>query len=85
MSLARWRLRGELLELRGDDLRFAPEELSEFLELQDVAVDDAELERLHELTEGWPAGAQLAAIALQRGVGRDDFLAAFAEHGSGGR
>ena len=36
LSLARWRLRGELLELRGDDLRFAPEELSEFLELQDV-------------------------------------------------
>ena len=78
LSLARWRLRGELLEFRGDDLRFAPQELSEFLELQDVAIDDADLERLHELTEGWPAGAQLAAIALQRGDGRGDFLAAFA-------
>jgi ATP/maltotriose-dependent transcriptional regulator MalT len=78
LSLARWRLRGELLELRGDDLRFAPQELSEFLALQDVAVDDAELQRLYELTEGWPAGAQLAAIALQRGIGREDFLAAFA-------
>ena len=37
-----------------------------------------ELRRLHELTEGWPAGAQLAAIALQRGVGPEDFLNAFA-------
>jgi ATP/maltotriose-dependent transcriptional regulator MalT len=78
LSLARWRLRGGLLELRGNDLRFAPHELSEFLKLQDVVVDLAELERLYELTEGWPAGAQLAAIALQRGGGREDFLAAFA-------
>ena len=78
LSLARWRLRGELLELRVDDLQFSPHELSEFLELQDVAIDDVDVERLHELTEGWPAGAQLAAIALQRGVGRGDFLAAFA-------
>lgn len=78
LSLARWRLRGELLELRGGDLRFDPKEMLEFLTLQDVAVGLAELERLYELTEGWPAGAQLAAIALQRGGGRDDFLAAFA-------
>ena len=77
LSLARWRLRGELLEMRVDDLRFSAPELSEFLELQDVAVDEADVERLHQLTEGWPAGVQLAAIALQRGAGRD-FLAAFA-------
>jgi LuxR family maltose regulon positive regulatory protein len=79
VSLARWRLRGELLELRGDDLRFDPEELCRFLDLVDVDVDAADLERLHELTEGWPAGVQLAAIALQRGIGRADFLAAFAD------
>ena len=78
LSLARLRLRGELLELRGDDLRFAPDEMSDFFALHDVALDRDELDRLHELTEGWPAGAQLAAIALQRGVGRDDFLDAFA-------
>ena len=41
-------------------------------------LDGDELVRLHDLTEGWPAGAQLAAIALQGGVGRDDFLDAFA-------
>ena len=79
LSLARWRLRGGLLEVRGDDLRFSREELAQFLDLQDVAVDDADLDHLHALTEGWPAGVQLAAIALQRGVGRDDFLAAFAK------
>ena len=79
LSLSRWRLRGELLELRGDDLRFDPEELSRFLELVGVDVGAAELERLHELTEGWPAGVQLAAIALQRGIGHADFFAAFAD------
>jgi ATP/maltotriose-dependent transcriptional regulator MalT len=78
LSLARLRLRGELLELRGDDLRFVPDELADFLALHDVAVDGDDLYRLHELTEGWPAGAQLAAIALQRGIRRDDFLEAFA-------
>jgi ATP/maltotriose-dependent transcriptional regulator MalT len=46
LSLARWRVRGELLELRGDDLRFVAEELSEFFALQGVAVDVADLERL---------------------------------------
>ena len=31
LSVTKWRLRGELLELGGDDLRFVPGELSEFL------------------------------------------------------
>ena len=78
LSLARLRLRGDLLELRGDDLSFAPSEMSAFFALHDVCLTGDELRRLHELTEGWPAGAQLAAIALQRGVGPEDFLNAFA-------
>jgi LuxR family maltose regulon positive regulatory protein len=78
LSLGRLRLRGELLELRGDELAFDAAELADFFELQDVTFDDDELGRLHELTEGWPAGAQLAAIAVQRGAQRHDFLDAFA-------
>ena len=69
LSLARLRLRGDLLELRSDDLRFDAAEMSDFFALHDVALAGDELVRLHELTEGWPAGAQLAAIALQRGAG----------------
>ncbi len=78
LSLARLRLRGELVELRGDDLRFTAAEMSDFFALHDVALARDELHRLHELTEGWAAGAQLAAIALQRGAGHGDFLDAFA-------
>ena len=57
-------------------------EMSDFFALHDVSLARDELHRLHELTEGWPAGAQLAAIALQRGVGRDDFLDGVRQHGS---
>jgi LuxR family transcriptional regulator, maltose regulon positive regulatory protein len=78
LPLARMRLRGDLLELRGPDLSFDPAELSDFFTLYDICLTDDELRRLHEMTEGWPAGAQLAAVALQRGVGHEDFLQAFA-------
>ena len=78
LSLARLRLHGDLLELRSDDLRFGAQEMADFFALQDVPLTSDELLRLHELTEGWPAAVQLAAIALQRGVPRDDFLQAFA-------
>ena len=78
LSLARLRLRGDLLELRGNDLGFDPAEMSEFLAPYDLCLTDDELRRLHELTEGWPAGVQLAAIALQRGVEHEEFLQAFA-------
>ena len=78
LSLARLRLRGDLLELRGNDLGFDPAEMSEFLAPYDLCLTDDELRRLHELTEGWPAGVQLAAIALQHGVEHEEFLQAFA-------
>ena len=78
LSLARLRLHGDLLELRSDDLRFGAQEMADFFALQDVPLTSDELLRLHELTEGWPAAVQLAAIALQRGVPRDNFLKAFA-------
>ncbi len=78
LSLARLRLHGDLLELRSDDLRFGTQEMADFFALQDVPLTSGELLRLHELTEGWPAAVQLAAIALQRGVPCDDFLQAFA-------
>jgi LuxR family transcriptional regulator, maltose regulon positive regulatory protein len=78
LSLARWRLGGDLLELRSDDLRFGEAEVADFFGRHEMSLTAAELLRLHELTEGWPAGVQLAAIALQSGARRDDFLGAFA-------
>lgn len=76
--LARLRVRGEMTELRTQDLRFTPDEASTFmnaamgleLSAQDIAALDAR-------TEGWIAGLQLAALSMQ---GRDDtagFVRAF--------
>ncbi|WP_251043186.1 LuxR C-terminal-related transcriptional regulator [Arthrobacter sp. ISL-69] len=79
LPLSRWRVRGELAEIRGVDLRFTSEEavayLNEVAGLDLVAEDVAALE---ERTEGWIAALQLAALSLQ---GRDDvagFIARFA-------
>jgi LuxR family maltose regulon positive regulatory protein len=66
LPLARLRARGQLMELRAADLRFAPAEAAEFLNqgmsLHLEATDIAALERR---TEGWIAGLHLAALSLQ--------------------
>jgi LuxR family transcriptional regulator, maltose regulon positive regulatory protein len=79
LPLARWRARGELVEIRAADLRFTPDEaaayLNEMMGLQLTAQDVAALEAR---TEGWIAALQLAALSMQ---GRDDvaaFIAGFA-------
>jgi LuxR family maltose regulon positive regulatory protein len=84
LPLARLRARGQLTELRAADLRFTPAEAAEFLNrvmgLNLLAEDIAALETR---TEGWIAGLQLAALALQGTLsmqGREDiagFLQAF--------
>ena len=79
LPLARWRARGELVEIRAAELRFTPDEavayLNEIMGLQLTARDVAALEAR---TEGWIAALQLAALSMQ---GRDDvagFIAGFA-------
>ena len=79
LPLARWRVRGELLEIRAADLRFTPDETNAYLNVVtglDLAAADVAI--LEERTEGWIAALQLAALSLQ---GRDDvsgFIARFA-------
>jgi LuxR family maltose regulon positive regulatory protein len=70
LPLARLRARGQLIELRARDLRFQPAESAHFLRASmGVAVTDETAALLDARTEGWAAGLQLAALALQ---GRDD-------------
>jgi len=67
LPVDRWRLRGELVELRDDDLRFQGSEAGDFFALvHGLALVDADRARLVEETEGWAAGLQLAALALRR-------------------
>ena len=62
LALHRWRLRGELTELRADDLSFTVAETGELLTRHGLAA--AHAGELHTRTEGWPAGARLAALSM---------------------
>jgi LuxR family maltose regulon positive regulatory protein len=79
LPLARWRARGELVEIRAADLRFTSEETDAYLTEavgHVLAADDVEV--LEERTEGWIAALQLAAVSLR---GRSDvsgFITRFA-------
>ena len=81
LSLARYRARGQLAELRAAELRFTVEEAAALL--QQLAappaetLPDADVRALAARTEGWAAGLQLAGLSLR---GQDDvagFVAAF--------
>jgi LuxR family maltose regulon positive regulatory protein len=75
MPLARWRARGELVEVRAEDLRFSDEEAGALLEDGfGVTLGPEQIARLQGETEGWAAGLQLAALSLRRGVDFDAFL-----------
>jgi LuxR family maltose regulon positive regulatory protein len=79
LPLSRLRARGQLIELRPADLRFNAAEAGAFLrDVIGLSLDDQEVARLHERTEGWAAGLQLAGLSLK---GRDDhreFIESFA-------
>ena len=79
LPLARWRVRGELVEIRAADLRFSSDEATAYLdEATGVRLTAEQVQALEDRTEGWIAALQLAAISLQ---GRDDvaaFIAGFA-------
>lgn len=66
LPLARLRARGQLHELRAADLRFSLAETAVFLkQSMGLNLSQTHLATLETRTEGWPAGLQLAALALQ--------------------
>src|SRR5574341_970452 len=66
LPLARLRAQGQLTELRVTDLRFTPSEAAEFLnQVVGLTLSAEDIDALETRTEGWIAGLQLAAIALQ--------------------
>ncbi|MEJ2207460.1 MAG: LuxR C-terminal-related transcriptional regulator [Anaerolineae bacterium] len=64
--LARWRARGQVVEMRMDDLRFTAVETAAFLnDAMELDLSPEDVAALDARTEGWIAGLQLAALALQ--------------------
>ena len=78
LPLARWRVRGQMTEIRTTDLRFREGEASHFLgQMLSPPLSAEEVRLLTLRTEGWIAGLQLAALAIQKREDRAAFLRAF--------
>jgi LuxR family transcriptional regulator, maltose regulon positive regulatory protein len=78
LQLARRRAKGQLVELRQDDLRFTVEEAVVFLnETMDLHLSTRQVEILETGTEGWIAGLQMAALSLQHSPDVDRFIREF--------
>jgi LuxR family maltose regulon positive regulatory protein len=78
LPLARLRARRALTELRAADLRFTAEEAAAFLtEVMGLPLAPADIAALEARTEGWIAGLQLAALAMQDRADTGGFIQAF--------
>ncbi|MDQ6782700.1 MAG: CGNR zinc finger domain-containing protein [Actinomycetota bacterium] len=79
LSLARLRARGELVEIRANDLRFTLDEAASYLhEVMGLELTTADVAALEGRTEGWIAALQLAALSTQGRADVAGFIAGFA-------
>ena len=79
LPLGRLRARGQLAELRADELRFGDEETSAFLnDALGLGLSLQDIERLQMRTEGWPAALYLAALSLRGRPDPSSLIDAFA-------
>jgi LuxR family transcriptional regulator, maltose regulon positive regulatory protein len=78
LPLARLRARGQLSEVRADDLRFTPDEAAEFLnEAMGLSLSKEDIAALETRTEGWIAGLQLAALSMRGLADATSFIKSF--------
>ncbi len=78
LPLHRYRLTGELAEIRSADLAFDGGETRALLAHHGVSATPASVSALCERTEGWAAGLRLAAMTMEGHPNPDGFAAAFA-------
>ncbi len=79
LPLARLRARGEMTEIRADDLRFTEAETAALLNgTLGLALAPADILALQQRTEGWAAGLYLAGLSLRGRPEPSAFIRAFA-------
>ena len=79
LPLARLRARGEMFEIRADDLRFTEAETAALLNgTLGLALGPADIRALQQRTEGWAAGLYLAGLSLRGRPEPSAFIQAFA-------
>jgi LuxR family transcriptional regulator, maltose regulon positive regulatory protein len=78
LPLGRLRARGEMNEIRTEQLAFSEEEAECLLnEKMGLDIGPEDLSVLLERTEGWPAGIYLASLSLQNKGDKHAFIASF--------
>ena len=66
LPLARYRARGQLVEVYADNLRFTPDETATLLNrVMGLNLSVGDIAALADRTEGWAVGLQMAALAIQ--------------------
>ncbi|MEA4909963.1 MAG: hypothetical protein VB089_20240, partial [Anaerolineaceae bacterium] len=78
LPLATLRARGQLVDVRLDDLRFSAAEAGDFLNgSAGLQLSPAAVATLHHKTEGWVAGLQMAAVSLRKCSDAEAFIDSF--------
>jgi len=74
LPLALLRGRGQLLEIRQNDLRFSTKDAGSFLNSgMSLNLSSRAVEALNQKTEGWIAGLQMAALSLREAATSGDY------------
>jgi LuxR family maltose regulon positive regulatory protein len=77
-ALSQLRARQQMIEVRADGLRFAPDEATAFLNhVMGLGLAEADVAALEARTEGWIAGLQMAALSMRGRKDVSSFIAAF--------
>ncbi len=67
LPLSRLRARGQLLEVRAEQLRCTDTEVEDFFrEVVGIELESSQLQQIHNKSEGWPAGLQILGLSLSR-------------------
>ena len=78
LPLARFRMRGLLIELRAGDLRFNNHESGEFFRCSmPLDLNESQISALDQKVEGWPAGLQMAALSMEGLADKQAFILSF--------
>lgn len=78
LQLGRLRAHDQMLELRTRDLRFTPDEATDFLnEVMHLGLSVEDVEVLETRTEGWVVGLKMAALSLKGHENASKFIRVF--------
>ena len=78
LPLHRYRLAGQMYELRASDLAMTPAEIAEVLALHGVTLPARDISRLIARTEGWVAGVRLSAMRMEAAESPSEFVSELA-------